>query len=450
MPFTTFDERCMKKALKLAARGEGWVSPNPMVGAVVVRDGEIVGQGFHRRYRGPHAEVEALKQAGDKAGGASLYVTLEPCNHHGLTPPCTQAVLAAGIGRVVVAVKDPNPKVAGGGADFLRRKGVQVEVGLLESEARRLNEAWFKWVTTGLPFVVAKAACSLDGRTATAAGESQWITGEASRAYGHRLRHAADAILVGIGTVLADDPQLTVRLGGGQKPAGGAGLAQAGKPVPPPSFFSPQPPPPTAYGGSTAFQPVTNMEDQPRANDGKHSHFESSASVAQASRLCTTENRKPKTENRTSDPIRIVLDSRLRIPLTARLLHLDSPAPTWIATTPQAPPEKVTALQALGAEVLVMPAEEGRVSLKFLLQFLGDRQVQSLLVEGGPEVLGAFFDQRLVDKFYFFYAPKILGGRDDYPAVAGRGAARLQDVSKASDLAIRRLGPDFLVSGYLG
>ena len=169
MPFTQADEQYMKAALGLAARGAGWVSPNPMVGAVVVRDGEVAGRGWHRRYGGPHAEVEALARAGDQARGATLYVTLEPCNHHGLTPPCTEAVLAAGITRVVVATRDPNPRIAGGGVDYLREKGVRVETGLLDTQARRLNEAWCKWVNTGLPFVIAKAACSLDGRTAKSA-----------------------------------------------------------------------------------------------------------------------------------------------------------------------------------------------------------------------------------------------------------------------------------------
>lgn len=380
----------MKLALRLAARGAGWVSPNPMVGAVVVRDGHVVGRGWHRHYGGPHAEAEALAQAGELARGATLYVTLEPCNHHGLTPPCTEAILRAGIGRVVIAAPDPNPHVAGGGATRLKEMGLRVDNGLLEAEARRLNEAWFKWVETGLPWVIAKAACSLDGRVATATGESQWLTSEASRAFGHRLRHLCDAILVGLGTVLADDPQLTTRL---WRPS-------------------------TANGQRKTENPVSV-------------------------------NRNPKSGNASKDPIRIVLDSRLRLPLTARLLHLDSPAPTWVATTGAAPPDKIKALQDLGAEVLVLPEEDGRVALRPLLKVLGERKVQSLLVEGGPEVLGAFFDQRLVDKFYFFYAPKILGGRDAYPAVAGKGAAYLKDALAARDLTIRRLGPDLLVSGYL-
>ena len=225
----------------------------------------------------PHAEVEALRQAGEAARGADLYVTLEPCNHQGRTPPCTQAVLAAGVRRVVIATLDPNPQVAGGGAEYLKSQGVAVETGVLEEEARRLNEAWFHWIETGLPWVIAKAACSLDGKIATAGGESQWLTGEAARAYGHRLRHRVDAILVGINTALSDDPQLTTRL--------------------------------------------------PRG--------------------------------RGQDPIRVVLDSRLRLPLTAKLLHLDSPAPTWVACTSEAPPEKIKAIKDLGAEVLVFAAGSG-------------------------------------------------------------------------------------------
>ncbi|MBM4276017.1 MAG: bifunctional diaminohydroxyphosphoribosylaminopyrimidine deaminase/5-amino-6-(5-phosphoribosylamino)uracil reductase RibD [Deltaproteobacteria bacterium] len=373
MPKT--DVQYMRLALRLAARGAGWTSPNPMVGAAVVKNDRVVGKGYHRGYGLPHAEVEALRRAGDAARGADLYVTLEPCNHHGKTPPCTQAILEAGVRRVVVAVRDPNPRVNGGGAEFLASQGVQVEVGLLEAEARRVNEAWFKWMATGLPWVMAKAACSLDGRMATATGESQWLTGEAARAFGHRLRHLSDAILVGVNTVIADDPQLTTRL--------------------------------------------------------------------------PTKDRRPKTEDRFKDPIRIILDSRLRLPLTARLLNLDSPAPTWVACTEAAPAEKRRALEKKGAEVLVLPEESGRVALQPLLALLGQRQVQSLLVEGGAEVLGSFFDQKLVDQFFFFYAPKFLGGRRALSVLGGEGAARLQDASQARDLSVRRLGPDLLLSGYL-
>jgi diaminohydroxyphosphoribosylaminopyrimidine deaminase/5-amino-6-(5-phosphoribosylamino)uracil reductase len=367
IPMNDIDATYMKMALRLASRGAGWVSPNPMVGAMVVKEGQVAGRGYHRRAGAPHAEVEALRSAGEAARGADLYVTLEPCNHQGRTPPCTEAILAAGVRRVIIATSDPNPQVTGGGAEFLAARGVKVDVGLLEAEARRLNEAWLHYVKTGRPWVVAKAACSLDGKIATVGGESQWLTGEAARAMGHRLRHRVDAIMVGIGTVLADDPQLTTR--------------------------------------------------RPRG--------------------------------RALDPIRVVLDSRLRLPLTSRMLHLESAAPTWVATTGQAPPDKIRALEAQGAQVLVLPAEAGRVSLAPLLKELGTRQVQSLLVEGGAETLGTFFDQRLVNQFYFFYAPKILGGQIAPGMVGGHGIIHLGQAHIARDLSIRRVGVDLLVSGYL-
>lgn len=414
------DEQYMKLALRLAARGAGWVSPNPMVGAVVVRQGEIVGRGWHRHYGGAHAEVEALQAAGERARGATLYVTLEPCNHQGLTPPCTQAVLAAGVSRVVIAMADPNPRVTGGGAAFLADKGVAVTLGVLEEEARRLNEAWIKWVTTGIPFVIAKAACSLDGRIATVTGESQWLTGVVARTFGHRLRHECDAVLVGVGTVLADDPQLTVRLGRGRTTEG----AQRSKsPAPAPSSTTPEgleiacilPTPASAPDMSLAIGRQQMASRRPGAKD----------------------------------PLRIVLDSTLRIPLSARLLHLDSPAPTLIATTPQAPAERVEALRQAGAEVLILPEERGRVALRPLLERLGKRKVTSVLVEGGAETLGSFFDARLVDRFYFFYAPKILGGKEGYPMIAGQGVRHLAEAHLARDLTVRRLGPDILITGRL-
>ncbi len=359
----------MKLALRLAAKGAGWVSPNPMVGALVVQEGQVVGRGFHKQAGAAHAEVAALRQAGAAARGADLYVTLEPCNHQGRTPPCTEAILAAGVTRVIIATPDPNPRVTGAGAQFLQSRGVTVEVGLLAQEAHGLNQAWFHWLESGRPWVIAKAACSLDGKIATAGGQSQWLTGEPARAWGHRLRHQVDAILVGIETVLSDDPQLTTRL-----PRGG------------------------------------------------------------------------------KDPIRIVLDSTLRIPLTSRVLHLESPAPTWVACTDTAPAEKVEALKQLGAEVLVFPGhsrDAGRVPLPSLLRLLGRRQVQSLLVEGGAEVLGAFFEQKLVNQFHFFFAPKFLGGRQAPGVLGGEGIVHLKDAPQARDLVIRRIGADLLIKGFL-
>ena len=210
------DVQYMKNALELAARARGRTSPNPMVGAVVVKEGQVVGRGYHQRAGTPHAEVHALREAGEKARGATLYVTLEPCCHHGRTGPCTEAVIGAGIRRVVLAMTDPNPLVSGGGVKKLRDAGIEVATGVLEEDARVLNEVFIKYITTGLPFIVAKAAVSLDGKIATRSGKSKWITGPEARAYGHQLRDWYDAILVGIGTVLADDPSLTARPAGGR------------------------------------------------------------------------------------------------------------------------------------------------------------------------------------------------------------------------------------------
>lgn len=211
---TELHKSFMKRALRLALRGRGRTSPNPMVGAVVVLEGEVIAEGFHEVVGGPHAEVRALKHAGNRAKGATLYVTLEPCNHYGRTPPCTHAVLDAGIKRVVVGMADPNPHVKGSGADFLRSRGVPVQVGVLENECRFINQPFIKHSTTGIPFVTVKAAATLDGRIATRSGDARWISNERSRRFVHKLRHALDGILVGIETALRDNPLLTARLPG--------------------------------------------------------------------------------------------------------------------------------------------------------------------------------------------------------------------------------------------
>ena len=213
------DENFMREALRIARHAEGRTSPNPLVGAVVVRDGKIIAEGWHRRAGTPHAEIHALNMAGSLAAGATLYVTLEPCSHFGRTPPCARAIVEAGIKKVVAAMSDPNPLVAGRGFEILRAAGVEVTVGVLEAEARALNEIFIKWVTRKLPFVTLKFACSLDGKIATVGGESQWISGEASRKFTHHLRDINDAILVGVGTVLKDNPSLTTRLVEGKNPA---------------------------------------------------------------------------------------------------------------------------------------------------------------------------------------------------------------------------------------
>lgn len=360
------DKLYMQMALDLAAIAMGRTSPNPMVGAVVVKDDRVVGQGYHARAGTPHAEIQALREAGELAGGATLYVTLEPCCHHGRTGPCTEAVIQARVSRVVVAMTDPNPLVAGQGIQRLKDAGIAVTSGVLESDARLLNEVFIKYITTRLPFVVLKTAMSLDGKIATARGESRWITGTAAREYVHQLRDRYDAILVGVGTVLADDPALTTRL-----PEGG----------------------------------------------GK-------------------------------DPVRVVLDSQARTPLSAQVIKRQSEAPTIIVTAPGAPPERVQLLQEAGAQVLEVPGGEGGIDLAVLLQELGQREITSVLVEGGARVNGAFITGHLVDKVYWFIAPKFIGGASAPGPLSGPGIAHLQDAPSVQDITLTRYGEDICIEGY--
>jgi diaminohydroxyphosphoribosylaminopyrimidine deaminase/5-amino-6-(5-phosphoribosylamino)uracil reductase len=336
------DEIFMRRALALARRGMGRTSPNPCVGAVVVRAGQVIGEGWHRQAGGPHAEIEALRAARTPQG-ATLYVTLEPCCTHGRTPPCTDAILAAGIRRVVVAATDPNPRHRGRGLRLLRRAGVRVEAGLLAAEATALNAGFNTWITTGRPFVVAKAGVSLDGRIATRTGDSQWITSAGARRVGHQLRAQVDAIMVGAGTVLADDPRLTLRHG-----------------------------------------------------------------------------------VRGRQPIRIVVDTRGRCPVSARLFR--DGWPTWVVTGLRSAPTWRAKLAAQGVEVILLRTTAGHVNMRALVRELGRRQVTSVLVEGGGGLLGALFDAGLVDRIAFFVAPKIIGGTAARPAVEGRGAATLREV----------------------
>jgi diaminohydroxyphosphoribosylaminopyrimidine deaminase / 5-amino-6-(5-phosphoribosylamino)uracil reductase len=357
----------MQRALMLAALGAGRVSPNPMVGAVVVREGRIVGEGFHQAVGGPHAEVHALEAAGPQARGATLYVTLEPCNHTGRTPPCTEKILAAGIGRVVSAMNDPNPEVAGGGHAFLRARGVEVLCGIGEAEARRLNESFIKFVRTRRPFVLLKLAATLDGRIATRTGDARWVTGPAARERVHRLRHALDAIMVGVGTVAADNPQLTARL-----PEGGG-----------------------------------------------------------------------------VDPVRIVLDTKLRMAGSARMLQQTSTAATYVVCGPPAGADDRRRLSAAGAHILEVPVNGDGIDLAVLMERLGAMGLTSLLIEGGARVAGSALRAGIVDKILFHYAPKILGGDDGRPMLRGAGPDAMQDALALSDVTVERLGEDIAVEGYI-
>ena len=358
------DAEWMDRALVLAATGLGLASPNPMVGAVLVRDGVLVAEGAHRGPGTPHAEAAALGVAGARARGATCYVTLEPCAHHGQTPPCADALVEAGVSRVVAAVGDPFPLVNGRGIARLRAAGISVEVGLREAEARALNRAFFCRVTRGRPHVTLKAAVTLDGKVTAVDGASRWITGEAARREAHRMRFAADAILVGVGTVLADDPELTVR------------------------------------------------------------HSECSG----------------------KEPWRVVADSRLRVPPTARVLAVGDPARTVVACVHPAPPSAAEALRARGISVIELPGEGARVDLRALLHVLGERRVLAVLAEGGPELAAALLDASLVDRVAFFVAPRLLGGRAAPGAVGGEGRPLKAAVSLV-DVTTRRLDEDLLVEG---
>lgn len=355
------DEAYIERALALAERGRGLVSPNPMVGAVVVAEGGIVGEGHHEGPGLPHAEVVALREAGEAARGATLYVTLEPCDHYGRTGPCTEAIVEAGITRVVAAMRDPNPIVDGRGFEKLRSAGIDVLEGVDRAEAERLNEAFAKHVRTGLPFVVWKMAASLDGKVASRDGTSRWITGEAARADVHRLRAAADAILVGAGTVLADDPSLTVRM--------------------------------ASYRG------------QP--------------------------------------PLRVLADARGRVPAKGDLFTDE--APTLVATTELTPEERRHEWSETGAEVVVYEPEGEGVPLGRLMGDLGKRDVQGVLLEGGPTLAWAAIQEGVVDQVVVYLAPKLIGGTEAPTLLGGHGFA---PISSALDLRVRsfdRVGEDLKV-----
>jgi diaminohydroxyphosphoribosylaminopyrimidine deaminase/5-amino-6-(5-phosphoribosylamino)uracil reductase len=362
------DYAFMARALRLAERGLYTTDPNPRVGCLLVRNGAVIGEGWHQRAGGPHAERAALAAAGEASRGATAYVTLEPCCHHGRTPPCTEALMAAEVARVVAAMQDPNPLVAGKGLQALRAGGVAVEVGVLEDQAWALNPGFVKRMSQGLPFVRCKLAASLDGRTAMASGESKWISSEAARRDVHRLRARSSAILTGIGTVLADDPSLTVRL------------------------------PTTKLPGMDPDEPV-------------------------------------------GQPLRVVADSRLRFPITARMLSL--PGRTLIACG-DADPAHRARLEAAGAGVHTFAGSEDRIDLASLLRHLADEGVNEVLVEAGPTLAGAFLAAGLADEIILYLAPHLMGD-------GARGLFHLPGLERIRDRIglvvtdVRMVGPDLRV-----
>jgi diaminohydroxyphosphoribosylaminopyrimidine deaminase/5-amino-6-(5-phosphoribosylamino)uracil reductase len=357
MPHERADERYMKRALQLARRGMGEVSPNPMVGAVIVRSDKIIAEGYHRTFGGDHAERDALTRASTKARGATIYVNLEPCCHWGKTPPCVDALIEQGIKRAVIGTLDPYPLVNGRGVQILQDHGIEVVQGVLEDEARALNEVYFYYTRTGRPFITVKYAQSLDGRIATSRGDSRWISSEASRRFAHRLRAQHDAIMVGIGTVWADNPQLTVRSVKGR------------------------------------------------------------------------------------NPLRIVLDSRLRIPLNAQVLQGE--AKTLIVTTDAHAIKKVHTIQKEGKEVLLVQRDtKGWVNLQSLMQVLAERGISSILVEGGGEVITSLLKGGLVNRLVVITAPLIVG-----KGIAGIGELGITELNQAirpSSYKVSRVGEDVI------
>lgn len=358
-------ERYMARALELAARGAGWTNPNPQVGAVIVKDGRIIGEGWHTAYGKLHAEREALAHCTEDPRGATIYVTLEPCCHWGKTPPCTEAIIEAGIARVVVGAPDPNPLVAGKGFEVLREAGIEVIEDVLLNECRAINEVFFHYIQTGLPLVIAKYAMTLDGKIATRTGASRWITSDVARMRVHEDRHQYAAIMVGIGTVLADDPELTSRIPGKE----------------------------------------------------------------------------------TKNPLRVVVDSSARTPLTSKLVQTVYEAPTLVAVSAQAPQKRITALEEAGCEVFVSPvAEHNRVDLSALLAYLGkEKAIDSVIVEGGATLLWSFFSQSLVDRVQAYIAPKIFGGADASSPVQGLGVETPANAIQCNTPTITQLGQDILL-----
>ena len=361
--FLSYDEKYMRLAMQLAGNAIGRTSPNPLVGAVIVKDNRVVGCGWHRKAGTPHAEVHALNQAGELAQGADVYVTLEPCAHYGKTPPCAKALVEAKVKNVYGGLLDVNPKVAGKGFKILEDAGIHVEYGFLQDELRKQNEVFFKWIEHKKPFVVLKVAMTLDGKIATATGQSKWITNETSRAYGYKLRDIYDGIMVGINTVIEDNPMLTARVDGGK------------------------------------------------------------------------------------NPIRIVVDSSLKIDINANVVQ-DKSAKTIIATTDKADKDKILKLQAQDVDVIVVDKDENdKVDIEKLLDILGQQNICSILVEGGATLSGSFVAKKLVDKVYFFIAPKIVGGKEAKTPVAGTGILNLQEALALKDIQIEKLEEDILIIG---
>jgi diaminohydroxyphosphoribosylaminopyrimidine deaminase/5-amino-6-(5-phosphoribosylamino)uracil reductase len=361
------DVKYMRRALELAEEGSGFTNPNPVVGAVIVKEGKIIGEGYHKAYGSHHAEINAFNNAKEDVKGATMYVTLEPCSHFGKTPPCANAIIEKGIQKVIVALQDPNPQVEGKGIKLLRENGIEVVAGVLEEESRKLNEIFIKYITTNEPFLILKTAMTLDGKISTYTGDSKWITNEKSREYVHKLRHRVAAIMVGIGTVLQDNPYLNTRLGDGE---------------------------------------------------GR-------------------------------DATRIIVDTSARISLEANMLNMKSSAKTIIATTELASRQKLQELENKGVEIIMTPLVNNQVDLKYLMKALGERKIDSVLLEGGSEINYSAIEADIVDKMIAFIAPKLIGGRTAKTPVGGLGRALMKDAVTINEIEVHRFDNDIMLEAYL-
>lgn len=348
----------MRRAIELAKRGTGFVNPNPLVGAVIVKDGRVIGEGYHARYGDLHAERNALKSCAESPSGADIYVTLEPCCHHGKQPPCTDALIEAGIGNVYVGSADPNPLVAGKGIERLRNNGITVTENVLREECDALNDIFFCYITQKRPYVILKTAMTIDGKTATRTGDSKWITNEHSRAHVHETRKRVAAIMAGINTVLADNPMLNCR----------------------------------------STDP--------------------------------------------SDPVRVICDSCLKIPMGSQIMKTAHSIPTIIATVSE-DQDRIDEIRAAGADVIITPGE--RVDLHALMHELAARKLDSVLVEGGAALHGSMLDAGLCDLLQVYIAPKVIGSLDARPAFGGKGAELMRDAQLFTAPEITRFGDDVLL-----
>ena len=355
----------MELAIELAKKGEGKVNPNPMVGAVIVKDGIVIGEGYHEKYGEGHAEVNAFKSLKEDPSGATMYVTLEPCSHYGKTPPCVDKIIQSKIKRVIIGMIDPNPLVSGNGVDKLKRAGIEVKVGVLEDKCKKLNEIFIKYILTKNPFVVLKTAMSLDGKIATRTGESKWITSEKSRLEVHNLRNKLSANGVGVNTVIKDNPELTCRIKNG------------------------------------------------------------------------------------NDPIRIIVDSTLKIPMDSKVLQ-NKDDKTIIATTKRANINSMQELLKKNIQVIIIEEKNGQVDLSELIKKLGELGIDSILLEGGSTLNYSALEENIVDKVMVYIAPKIIGGESSKTSVGGRGIDKLNDAFKLKDITANIVDEDILVEGYIG